>query len=184
MKATELLKKQHREVKDLFKRIENAKDDDTKVELFEELGANLVSHDAIEREIFYPACEESMGMTDLLGEALTEHGTVEFCLYLADQAKGDDDFEYKCTVLKEVLEHHIEEEEKEFFPKVERALGKAMLEDLATQMEERFEEALQEDFREPLHANLKQVLAGALKPAAKRAPKKRASGKRPVRKSA
>lgn len=183
MKATELLKKQHKEVQDLFKRIEKAKDDATKSELFEELAANLVAHDGIERQIFYPACEEAMGMTDLLGEALVEHGAVEFMVFQADQAQGEDDFEYKCTVLQEVLEHHIEEEEKEFFPKAERALGKERLEELGAEMEAQFEELVAEDFRGPLHANLKQVLAGAIKPApAKRSPasrKKSSSSKRP-----
>jgi hemerythrin superfamily protein len=164
MKATELLKSQHREVEDLFKRIEKAKQDKEKQELFEELAANLVAHDAIERETFYPACEEQMGMNDLLGEALVEHGLVEFSLYQADQAQGDDDFEFKCTVLQEVVEHHVKEEEKEFFPKVEKALGKARLEELGAEMEEAFEAAKEKDFRAPLHRNLKEVMAGALKP--------------------
>jgi hemerythrin superfamily protein len=163
MKATELLKKQHKEVKALFKRIEDAKENAKKSELFEELAANLVAHDGIEREIFYPACEEELGMTDLLGEALVEHGLVEFSVYQADQAQGDDDFDFKCTVLQEVVEHHVEEEEKEFFPKVEKALGKARLEELGEAMEERFEAAKSRDFRGPLHKNLKQVLSGALK---------------------
>jgi len=174
MKATDLLKKQHKEVQDLFKKIEKSKDDGTKSELFEELAANLVAHDGIERQIFYPACEEAMGMNDMLGEALVEHGVVEFMLYQADQAQGEDDFEYKCAVLQEMLEHHIEEEEKEFFPKVERALGKERLEELTMEMEERFEELKAEDFRTPLHDNLKQVLAGAIKPApSRRAPASR-----------
>ena len=164
MKATDLLKSQHREVESLFKRIEKAKQDEQKQELFEELASNLVAHDAIEREIFYPACEEEMGMDELLGEALVEHGVVEFSLYQADQSQGDDDFEFKCTVLKEAVEHHVKDEEKEFFPKVEKALGKARLEELAEQMEERFEAAKAEDFRTPLQRNLKEVLAGALKP--------------------
>ena len=195
MKATELLKKQHKEVQDLFKRIEKAKDDGTKSELFEQLAANLVAHDGIERHIFYPACEEAMGMTDLLGESLVEHGAVEFMVYQADQAQGQDDFDYKCTVLQEVLEHHIEEEEKEFFPKVERALGRERLEELATEMQEHFEELMAEDFRTPLHENLKQVLAGAIKPTPKRGSsrngsRKKTSSRRPsgtrraVRKSA
>jgi hemerythrin superfamily protein len=164
MKATELLKQQHREVEKLFKAIEDAEDDE-KTELFEELASKLVAHDAIEREIFYPACEEAMGLDDLLGEALVEHGVVEFGLYQADQAAGNDDFEYKCTVLQEIVEHHVKDEEKEFFPKVEKTLGGTRLEELATQMEERFEQALEEDFRTPLYNNLKQVLGGALKPA-------------------
>src|SRR5690606_22240641 len=92
MKATDLLKHQHREIRDLFERLERAKDDESKSELFEELATNLVAHDAIERRVFYPACEERMGMSDLRGEALVEHGLVEFSLYLADQARGEEDF--------------------------------------------------------------------------------------------
>ena len=72
--ATSLLTQQHDEVKALFKRIEGASSRAAKVKLFEELAHNLVAHDAIEREIFYPACERALGMTDLLGEALVEHG--------------------------------------------------------------------------------------------------------------
>jgi hemerythrin superfamily protein len=74
MKATELLKAQHKEVEGLFKRIEKSKDEDEKGEIFEALAAQIVAHDAIEREIFYPACEEQMGLTELLGEALKAAG--------------------------------------------------------------------------------------------------------------
>ena len=165
MKATDLLEKQHEEVKDHFKRLEEG---DGGKKIFEELAANLVAHDAIERQIFYPACEEAMGMTDKLGEALVEHGMVEFLLYEADRAQGKKDFKFKWTVLKEALEHHIEEEEDDFFPEAKKALGDERLEELGTQMEQAFEDALEEDFRAPLHKNLKQVLAGAIKPAPER----------------
>jgi len=184
MKATDLLKSQHREVENLFKRIDKAKQDDEKQELFEELAANLVAHDAIEREIFYPACEEEMGMNELLGEALVEHGLVEFSLYQADQSLGEEDFEFKCTVLQEVVEHHVKEEEKEFFPKVEKALGKTRLEELAEQMEERFEEAKAEDFRTPLQRNLKEVLAGALKPGHNGHSTRKTARKKPAKRAA
>ena len=168
MKATDLLEKQHDDVKRIFKRLEKGNGKVSEKELFEELAANLVAHDAIERQIFYPACEQAMGMTDLLGEALVEHGVVEFMLYEADQAQGKKDFGFKCTVLREVLEHHIEEEEGEFFPKAEKALGDERLEELGAKMEQVFEEAREEDFRVPLHKNLKQVLAGAIKPTPER----------------
>jgi hemerythrin superfamily protein len=177
MKATELLKSQHKDVKDLFDQIEESDDNDERSDLFEELAANLVAHDAIEREIFYPACEQKMGMSDQLGEALVEHGVVEFALYNADQAHGKPDFIHKVKVLREVLEHHIEEEEKEFFPETEKALGKQRLEELGEKMESRFAAALDEDFRVPLARNLEQVLAGALKP------NPRGAGKKPQRKA-
>jgi hypothetical protein len=169
MKATDLLQRQHEEVKDIFKRLEDAEGSERK-ELFEELASNLVAHDAIERQIFYPACEKAMGLTEELGEALVEHGVVEFMLYESDQAQGKKDFKFKTTVLKEVLEHHIEEEEDEFFPKVEKALGEDKLEELGARMEKAFEALREDDFRAPLHKNLKQVLAGAIKPTPERSP--------------
>jgi hemerythrin superfamily protein len=180
MKATELLEQQHREVEKLFKALEGAEEDTKQTEIFEELASALVAHDAIEREIFYPACEKAMGMSDLLGEALVEHGVVEFSLYEADQALGKSDFEFKAKVLQEMVEHHVEEEEDEFFPQVEKALGEEQLEELGQRMEQRFEKAREEDFRVPLHDNLQQVLEGALK--TRKAKSKPSSGKQ--RKSA
>jgi iron-sulfur cluster repair protein YtfE (RIC family) len=173
--AIELLKSQHEEVKALFKKIEKASARAQKTKLFEQLAGKLVGHDAIEREIFYPACEKGMGMTDLLGEALVEHGVVEFCLYQADQARQSKDFDIKCQVLSEIVEHHVQEEEDDFFPKVEKALGKDRLIQLGTRMKQRFEQTQHSDFRAPLHANLKQVLRGTLKPAKRRVAKRRAA---------
>src|SRR6187549_2417646 len=136
--AIDLLKTQHEEVKTLFKRIEKASTRSAKTKLFDQLAANLAAHDAIEREIFYPACERGMGMTDLLGEALVEHGVVEFSLYQADQARKDKDFSFKCQVLSEIVEHHVKEEEEDFFPKVQKALGKEKLLELGARMKARF----------------------------------------------
>jgi Hemerythrin HHE cation binding domain len=171
--AIDLLKSQHEEVKALFKKIEKATARGQKTKLFDEMAAKLAGHDAIEREIFYPACEKAMGMTDLLGEALVEHGVVEFSIYQADQARASKDFQFKCTVLSEIVEHHVEEEEEDFFPKVAKALGKEKLLQLGAQMKERFEETQTEDFRAAVQSNLKQVFAGALKPTKK--PKRKAA---------
>src|SRR6478609_2009067 len=163
--AIDLLKAQHEQVKALFKRIEKARTRSAKTKYFDELAANLAAHDAIEREIFYPACEKALGMTDLLGEALVEHGVVEFSLYQADLARKDRDFSFKCQVLSELVEHHVHEEEADFFPKVHKALGKAKLLELGARMSERFEQAKAKDFHAALKSNLKQVLSGSLKPA-------------------
>lgn len=115
-------------------------------------------------------------MNDLLGEALVEHGLVEFSLYQADEALGEDDFDYKLKVLKEALEHHIDEEEQELFPKVNRAFDKETLETLGGELEEKFEELKQGDYRAPLRSNLRQVLQGVLKPSPKaKSPPARAS---------
>jgi hemerythrin superfamily protein len=164
MKATDLLERQHREVEKLFEALSDERDAAKKTEIFEELASMLVAHDAIERELFYPACEKSMGMTNLLGESLVEHGVIEFSLYEADRAQSKPDFAFKCQVLEEMVEHHVDEEEEELFPEVEKALGDEQLEELGQRMEQRFERAREEDFRVPLHDNLQQVLEGAIKP--------------------
>jgi hemerythrin superfamily protein len=164
MKATELLIKQHHVVAGLFKAIEGAESDAEKTALFRDLASNLTAHDGIEREIFYPACEAAMGLNDELGEALVEHGVIEFCLYQANEAIGKPDFSFKCKVLKEVVEHHVEEEEDEFFPKTEQALGADLLEALGEEMEDAFDEAREDDFQAPLYENLRQVFAGVLQP--------------------
>jgi hemerythrin-like domain-containing protein len=164
MNAIDLLKKQHREVEQLFAKLEKADETSARAGIFRELASKLVGHDGIEREIFYPACEEKMGLTDQLGEALVEHGVIEFGLYECDQALKDDDFKFKVTVLKELVEHHVKEEEQEFLPQAQKAFDAQELEDLAEELEEAFEDAISEDFHEPLFENLRQVLAGTLKP--------------------
>ncbi len=174
MNAIDLLKQHHREVEELFQGIEKAEGVEEKTKLFQELAGKLVGHDGIEREIFYPACEEALGLTDELGEALVEHGVVEFCLYQADQALGGPDFDFKVSVLQELLDHHIKEEENEFFPKVQKALGDEKLDSLGEELLEAFEDALDEDYHVPLYENLRQVLVGALKPSVQDADDKRA----------
>lgn len=163
MKATDLLEAQHREVEKLFEKIAKTDDPKEKRAYFDELAANLVAHDAIERELFYPAAEAAMGMNDILGESLVEHGLVEFTLYLADESRMKKGFHHRVTVLEEVVEHHVKEEEDELLPKVKKALSAKENEELGARMEKKFAEALTKPFRTPLHENLEQVLQGALK---------------------
>jgi hemerythrin-like domain-containing protein len=175
MKATDLLKKQHQVVDDLFKRFEKAESGE-RAAIFDEIAANLVAHDAIEREIFYPAAERALGHEGILAEAIVEHGVVEFSLFRADRARRRGDFEQYVTVLREIVKHHVKEEENELLPKVKRAMENDELEALGEQMSERFEQALAKDFRRPLRANLQQVLGGNAGSASRGRASKRRSG--------
>lgn len=158
MKATELLKSQHRSVKDLFEHFEEASQSD-KAGIFEEIASALVGHDAIEREIFYPACEKALKEKDedILGESLVEHEVVEFCLFRCDDHRNHDDIDKYVTVLKEVVEHHVEEEEKELFPKAERALGAEQSEAIGEKLVKRFAELQKLNFRAPLGVSLQRL---------------------------
>ncbi|WP_394821675.1 hemerythrin domain-containing protein [Pendulispora albinea] len=136
MKATELLKKQHNEVKNLFSQLErgngNAKT------LLNELANNLAAHMVIEQEIFYPAVLEAD--KDLVLESYEEHAVARFALKRLMRAqKNDDTFKAKLITLKEIIEHHVEEEEEELFPKAEKALKERSTE-LGVEMKSLFDE--------------------------------------------
>ena len=142
MKATDLLKKQHREVKGLFKKVEKTENASERRSLMETITEELQMHTTIEEEIFYRAVREieSKKAEQMIDEALEEHHVVK--LVLAELPKvdpQDERFEAKMTVLSELVQHHVEEEESEMFKLAEK-LGKEELSDLGKQMAGRVEE--------------------------------------------
>jgi hemerythrin superfamily protein len=136
MKATDLLKKQHREVKGLFKKVDKTEDADQRRQIMEQIGAALKLHTRIEEEIFYPAIREvGKKAEEMIDEALEEHHVVELVLAELPQVDPEDErFQAKMTVLSELVEHHVEEEEKEMF-KLAQKLGSDELKDLGARME-------------------------------------------------
>jgi hemerythrin superfamily protein len=138
-----LLKGQHREVKGLFKSVEGSKGARERRLLLERIGQALKIHTAIEEKIFYPAVREigTGKAEDLVLESLEEHHVVDLVLAELPQVDPSDErFEAKMTVLKELVEHHAEEEEEEMFPVAERKLGEDQLRELGQQMEAKVRE--------------------------------------------
>jgi hemerythrin superfamily protein len=141
MKATDLLKKQHREVKALFKKVEDTDNPRMRRQLMQEIARSLEGHTLIEEEFFYPAVRglETQKAEDMILEAYEEHHVVKLVLGELPRVNPEDErFEAKMTVLAELVQHHVEEEEKEMF-KLAQKLGKDELTSLGEQMEERFE---------------------------------------------
>lgn len=142
MKATSLLEDQHRKVEALFEKLETGGAD---AAVLEELANSLAAHMAIEQDIFYPAIKEVD--SDLVNESFEEHSIAEVALKrLLATEEGDDSFDARVTALKELIEHHVEEEEEELFPAVEKALSAETLEKLGTVMARRFAEVLSAGF--------------------------------------
>jgi hemerythrin superfamily protein len=142
MNATDLLKRQHKEVRTLFKNIEKTENARERRQLMEEIAAALEAHTLIEEEIFYPAMRDvdSKKAEEMVNEAYEEHHVVKLVLgELPKVDPQDERFEAKMTVLSELVEHHVEEEEDEMF-KLAKKLGKEELEALGTRMEERFQQ--------------------------------------------
>lgn len=139
MKATDLLKKQHRQVEKLFKQCENAKQPRQRRELMDQIVNMLKMHTKIEEEIFYPAVRE-LGTTkaeEMIDEAFEEHHVVDLVLAELPEVDPEDErFEAKITVLSELVEHHVEEEEDEMFPMAEKKLGAERVKELGQRMEQ------------------------------------------------
>ena len=139
MDAIELLKTQHEEAKALFSKIEKAEDDE-KQDLFERLADALAVHATIEEKQFYPATR-SARTEEMLQEAVEEHLSAKRLIAdLLEMIPDDPQFDAKVAVLKEQVEHHIEEEEGELFPKVRQVLEADELEDLGVVMEDMAED--------------------------------------------
>lgn len=141
MNALDLLKKQHDKVKKtLTKMSEGAPATSAALR---NLADELVAHMVIEEHIFYPRVKELMD--DMIDESFEEHTVARFELARLLQATGAMK-KTRAMVLKELIEHHIEEEEKEMFPKVKKGLEAEELEALGERMEAAFERAVEKGF--------------------------------------
>ena len=135
MDAFSLLKEDHRKVEELFEQLESASGQ-AKMRVFEQIKTELELHTHIEETIFYPALEEPKQTHDLTLEAYEEHDVVKKLLQELSRAKSaNEEWEAKAKVLQENVEHHVEEEENELFPKASKALGSEEIETLGEQME-------------------------------------------------
>ena len=139
MDAIELLENQHNEVEELFARIEHDSDDDEKVELFQELADTLAAHATIEERIFYPAAYASKTEA-MLREAVEEHLAIKRVIAdLLVMTPDDENFDAKIKVLREQVEHHVEEEEEHLFPAARAELRRSELHGLGKRMQEMFD---------------------------------------------
>jgi len=110
--AIALLKEDHRKVEELFEQFEKAKGDGRKEKLALQICKELTIHTMLEEEIFYPACEGKVE-EDLLKESFVEHDAAKVLIAEIEAGGPSDEFyDAKVKVLKEEIEHHVEEEER------------------------------------------------------------------------
>lgn len=123
--AIAMLMADHREVEELFKQYEDLTDraKAKKKKIADQVCTALTVHAQIEEEIFYPAAREALqDADDLLDEAEVEHASArDLILQIQEMDPDDELYDAKVKVLSEQIEHHVEEEEKELFPKVKKA---------------------------------------------------------------
>jgi hemerythrin superfamily protein len=141
MNAIDLLKADHEKVKDILSQLSESTERALKkrAELLAKLEMEVSIHTRLEEEILYPAFKEAGSKEEdvMYYEAKEEHRTVDSLVLpdLKEADPGTPEFAGRVKVVKELLEHHIEEEESEMFPKAKQLLGKAKLDELGAQME-------------------------------------------------
>lgn len=138
MNAFTLLKADHKKVAGILDKIHETTERavKTREELFTQLKTELDIHTRIEETIFYPALKNADETRDITLEAFEEHKVVKTLLgELESLSKDKEEWTAKFTVLKENIEHHVEEEEGEMFPKARKVLGEDGAETLGTRME-------------------------------------------------
>jgi len=145
MNAFALLKADHEKVAGIMEKLDSTTERGVKTreELFTQLKTELDVHARIEETIFYPTLEEADETRDITLEAFEEHRLVKQLLQeLESMSKDDEQWTAKFTVLKENVEHHVEEEEGEMFPKARKVLSEEQARSLGTRMEEAKKEEL------------------------------------------
>ncbi|EJN21337.1 regulator of cell morphogenesis and NO signaling [Pseudomonas sp. GM78] len=141
MNAIDLLKADHERVKGILSQLSESTERGLKkrAELLAKLEMEISIHTRLEEDVLYPAYKEAGGKEQdvMYYEAKEEHRTVD-SLVLPDLKVTDPstpEFAGRVKVVKELLEHHIEEEETEMFPQAKKLLGKAVLDELGEKME-------------------------------------------------
>lgn len=140
MDGLELLKHDHDKVKGLLEKIESTEESNVaeRRALFDSIGKEMKVHEKIEEEIFYPALKQHAEAKEVVLEGYEEHHVVDRLLEEMAQVPVDDErWGAKAIVMKENVEHHIEEEEGEMFEKARSIFGESDLQELGRQMEER-----------------------------------------------
>jgi hemerythrin superfamily protein len=146
--AIALLKKDHEKVRGLFGDLEKSamRGGPKAVKLVTEINNELTVHAMIEEEIFYPAFRDAVRAKDdkqMYFEALEEHHVVKLVMpEVSGGGMGGPEFAAKAKVLKELVEHHAGEEEKDMFPKARKVMSRAELQELGDRMSQRKKELM------------------------------------------
>jgi iron-sulfur cluster repair protein YtfE (RIC family) len=135
--AIVLLETDHRRFEDLLKRgaETTARAVKGRTDLLDTLTAELNLHELIEEQVLYPALESRGQARDIVLEGYQEHHVADVLINeLHALRKDDEQWGAKFKVLKESIEHHIEEEERLMFPTARGVLSRDELRDLGKRM--------------------------------------------------
>jgi hemerythrin HHE cation binding domain-containing protein len=147
MNALTLLEDDHKKMRRLLDELESTTERGvrTREELYSTIKGELTIHELIEEEIFYPALKDHPKAKDIVLEGYEEHHVVDLLMAELEGLDVDDEsWGAKAKVMKENVEHHMEEEEGEMFKQARSVFERAELDELGERMAARKTEAQQE----------------------------------------
>lgn len=131
--AIAMLIEDHQKVQKMFKTFERTEDQQKQEQLATQICNELTVHTQLEEQVVYPAAREALEESDLVDEAVVEHQVAKDLIEKIRQSRPhDEEYCALVTVLGEYVNHHIEEEQNELFPKMRKseidfeALGEEM----------------------------------------------------------
>ena len=140
MDVIKLLKEDHKKVKKMLDELESTTERaaNTRAQLFAKIQSELKLHELAEEEIVYPAFREQCKLKDIVLEGYEEHHVVNLIMDEIDhEAVTDETWAAKVKVMKENVEHHVEEEEEKMFPLARKLFKDEELEMLGQRVEQR-----------------------------------------------
>jgi hemerythrin superfamily protein len=124
VQIVKMLEDDHTKVDKLFKKFEKLKkaEDESRYELVPQICAMLTVHANLEEQLVYPTAHEILGDdADMVDEAQVEHASAKDLIAQLEQMDSDEPlYDAKVKVLGEYINHHVEEEEDELFPKLKK----------------------------------------------------------------
>jgi hemerythrin superfamily protein len=128
MNIITMLKADHKEVAALLKELIKSETTKNKESVFSKVYDALTIHSEFEEKFFYPAVKKTAKTKGLVLEAYVEHGLIKTLLSdIKDMSPTDELWKAKVLVLKEIVKHHVKEEEQDLFLKAKRILDKKQL---------------------------------------------------------
>ena len=141
-KLLKMLKDDHQKVMDLFEEAEENSSDGQAQELFGQIQKELQVHMEGEEKFLYPVLVENDESRELTLEAYEEHGVAKNLMkQFGRQTPGDERWMAKMKVLKEIIEHHVKEEEREMFKMARKVLDAEQSEAIMQRLETAKEKA-------------------------------------------
>ena len=142
--AIALLKQDHEKVRTLLGQLENATGA-RRQKLLGQIKQELEVHTTIEEEIFYPAYHQASRKKEdkkLYFEAVQEHHVVDLVMPEMNDGSSPEELKARAKVLKDLVEHHAEEEEKQMFPRARKVMDRDELRSLGEMLQRRKEDLM------------------------------------------